>query len=414
MSHLLLLELPGGNDTDILLAAERRGDRVTFLTSDLAAYRNQREVQHALDRCARQIEVEGFDLNAVIAAVDRLHEEDPVDAVLCLIDIRIVDAAVLAARLGTRFLRPEVAVLLRDKFSVREALQAAGIEQPVFALATTGDAVRAAVADIGLPVLIKPSDGYGSQNIFLLQDLDDLDPFLSPIDTMLPSRADYGLGVRPTDRVLVEQFMEGPVLGCDILSRNGVHRLLGVHEKLYFPSPSFAIRGGCFCPRSALHADVEAYAFSVLDALQVDWGATHVELVATREGLRLIEVNGRMVGAMMPRLVDLSLGGSFHEALISCHLGEVVQREEPEHAPRYAASRWLSATGEGVLESFVWPAFDVHAAYVRLLAQVGDRVSPPYQNADRLACVMVADGAREAAEAEAERIGSAAEISVRP
>ena len=44
MAHLLIIELPGGNDTDILQAAHVRGDSFTFLTADLALYQQQAEV----------------------------------------------------------------------------------------------------------------------------------------------------------------------------------------------------------------------------------------------------------------------------------------------------------------------------------------------------------------------------------
>jgi hypothetical protein len=63
---------------------------------------------------------------------------------------------------------------------------------------------------------------------------EDLDPLLSPLEDMLPSGADYGLGVTANDRMLVERNMTGIVLGCDTLTSAGRHTLLGVHEKESF------------------------------------------------------------------------------------------------------------------------------------------------------------------------------------
>jgi len=39
MAHLLIIELPGGNDTDIIQSALDRGDKFTFLSSQLDHYR---------------------------------------------------------------------------------------------------------------------------------------------------------------------------------------------------------------------------------------------------------------------------------------------------------------------------------------------------------------------------------------
>jgi len=211
MSHLLIIELPGGNDTDIIQAAIDRGDSFTFLTADLALYEQQPEVQTLLQHARACIEVPSFDMDEVLARVLAAHKATPFEAVLCLLDIRLIETATLAQHLGLKYLNPTSAKLLRDKFSVRQRLQERGIPQPMFALATTNDALKEAVAHMGLPVLIKPSDGYGSQNIVVLEFEEDLAPWMSPLEDMLPSRADYGLGVKANDRLLVEQYMKGVV-----------------------------------------------------------------------------------------------------------------------------------------------------------------------------------------------------------
>ena len=48
MAHLLIIELPGGNDIDIVAAALERGDEFTFLSGQLEHYRRQPAVWAAL------------------------------------------------------------------------------------------------------------------------------------------------------------------------------------------------------------------------------------------------------------------------------------------------------------------------------------------------------------------------------
>ena len=111
------------------------------------------------------------------------------------VEIRLLEASKLATVLGTHYLNLSSAVLLRDKYSVRLRLAEKGIVQPEFELATTTQEIKSAVHKLGLPLLIKPSDGYGSQSVVVLQTQLDLDPLISPVEILLPSRADYGLGV---------------------------------------------------------------------------------------------------------------------------------------------------------------------------------------------------------------------------
>ena len=60
MAHPLIIELPGGNDTDIVQAALDRGDEFTFLSAQLNHYRQQPEVNAMLALAREQIEVASF------------------------------------------------------------------------------------------------------------------------------------------------------------------------------------------------------------------------------------------------------------------------------------------------------------------------------------------------------------------
>jgi biotin carboxylase len=340
-------------------------------------------------------------MQAVESQVLAAHSVKPFDAVLCLLDIRLIETATLAKTLGLKYLNLKSAQLLRDKFSVRQRLQERGIAQPLFALATSNEELKKAVDHIGLPVLIKPSDGYGSQNIVVIEHEDDLAPWMSPLEDMLPSRADYGLGVKANDRLLVEQYMQGVVIGCDTLTQNGQHTLVGVNEKLFFEPPSFAIRGGCFMPNKGQFKAIEAYVFALLDAVEFDCGATHIELMLHADGLSLIEINPRLVGAKIPRLINLACKRSIHSDLIDLHLGRAVAPFS--QASEVAVTRWLVANETATLANVQLPTkADPRIACVEILKRIGDPVRPPMENADRIGYVMSCASTRVEADTAAE------------
>jgi biotin carboxylase len=401
MAHLLIIELPGGNDTDILQAAIDRGDSFTFLTADLSLYQQQPVVSALLLQARACLEVPNFDMPVLSSRVLAAHATNPFDAVLCLLDIRLIETATLAQQLGLHYLNPTSAKLLRDKFSVRTRLQERGIAQPLFALATSNEELKAAVNHIGLPVLIKPSDGYGSQNIVMLACEEDLAPWMSPLEDMLPSRADYGLGVKANDRLLVEQYMAGTVIGCDTMTQSGQHMLVGVNEKLFFEPPSFAIRGGCFTPNQGQFEAIEAYVFALLDAVDFDCGAAHIELMVHAEGLNLIEINPRLVGAKIPRLINLACQRSIHADLIDLHLNQTIPAFSK--TSEVAVTRWLVADTHATLAQVVVPSTqDPRIGCIEILKQAGDWVRPPMENADRIGYVMCHAPTRHEADAAAE------------
>ena len=400
MSTLLLIELPGGNDTDVIDALIARGDQFIFVTADQHHYQKHASVWEKVARAMRVIESRHLFVEDVLQTLGQ--DRVLVDGVLCLVDIRLVEAAQLAYRLNLPFLDFQAAQKLRDKASVRHQLQQAGIVQPKFELACNTEALQLAVERIGLPCLIKPSDGYGSQNIVLIENEDDLEPWINPLPTMLPSNANYGLGVRANDRLVVEEFMAGQVIGCDTMTSHGQHQLLGVNEKLFFPPPSFAIEGGSFLPNKGQFADIERYVFSLLDTLNFNHGAAHVELKITPQGLRLIEVNARLVGAKIPRLMSLALGVNVYSLLIDLHLGHSVSTLDELYG--VATSRWLTASRTGQLQSIRLPAQPATAVFhVEMLKQAGDEVRPPFENADRVGYVMTCARTRDEAEITAKQ-----------
>jgi biotin carboxylase len=387
VSHLLIVELPGGNDGDILAAALDGGHNFTLLTADAAHYRSQPELGSLLARAEAVIETADFSPAAVLSLLNR----KPCEAVLCLQDLRIVEAAAIAEVLGLRHLNPRTAALCRDKGAVRERLAAAGVEQTEFAQVQGSEAMLAAVKRLSLPLIIKPIDGFGSQHVFALRQPTDLAILDHLAELIAGGPGDLGLGVAACGMLLVERLVDGPIIGCDTVTVDGRHQLLGVNEKVFFSPPSFAIRGGCFTTNIGQFAAIEAHVGAILDALGFDQGAAHIEIVLTSDGPRLIELNPRLVGARIGRLISAARQRSIHTDLIALHV--VGTMPEPATALRHAATRWIVAQESGVLESITVPeTSDPEFVELRLLAQPGRRVAPPLDNADRLGYVMTCGG----------------------
>ncbi|MDE2303736.1 MAG: ATP-grasp domain-containing protein, partial [Sphingomonadales bacterium] len=345
MSHLLVIELPGGEDGDILVAAREEGHRVSLLTADPAHYRRQPALAALLEGCEQVIDAGDFAQAAPLPRLLALHAASRFDAVLCLQDLRIIEAARIARALGLAHLNPATAALCRDKAAVRARLAAAGIAQPPARRVRGPRGLIAAAEALGPPLVIKPIDGFGSQNIFALRDAADLALLRARPEIIAGAPGGYGLGVAARGALLVERMLTGELVGCDTFTAAGRHHLLGVNHKQMFTPPSFAIRSGCFCPNTGQYAAIEAHVCALLDAIGFNHGAAHIELMLTDAGPVLIEINPRLVGARLPRLISAARRRSIHSDLIALHLEGALPR--PAVAPRCAATRWLAAPRAG-------------------------------------------------------------------
>jgi biotin carboxylase len=400
MAHLLLLEVPGGNDFAILEDAVRTGHQVTFFTGDLAQYQKQGDATQACLALARQVvEVRPFDYAALESQVLSIHAQIPFEAILCILDIRMIEASLLAEKLGLRFLNVATTRMARDKFSVRQALARQGVRQPGFALAESADDLRRAVADIGLPILVKPSDGYGSQNVRLLLSTQDLDVFVSSLENLALHPTDYGFGVHANNRFSVEKYIRGLMIGCEVFTGEHERILLGINDKLMFPPPSFAMRGSCFPSDRYDIATIRDYAFQILDAINFDFGASHIEMIVAEDGPYLVEVNPRLVSAQIPYQMGYALDRSIYVDLINLHLGQPLAELRDVRPRWFSAIRWIVANRPGLLQSVVLPEYvDPSIRRVVLFKASGDTVRYPINNGDRIAYVIAVGSTQAAAE----------------
>jgi biotin carboxylase len=404
MAHLLLLEVPGGNDFNILEEAVRLGHEVTFFTADINVYLAHQALATSKLSLAREVvTLTPFDYASFEAAALSRHAQNPFDAILCLIDIRMIEAAKLAERLRLKFLNARTATLIRDKFSVRERLAQHQIRQPRFQLATSNQELREAIGTIGFPVLIKPSDGYGSQNIITFTSEAAFNALAEPFANYLPLKTDYGFGVQANDRLVMEEFIRGEVIGCETFTVNGKHSFLGINDKVFFAPPCFGIKGSCFPSSRFDTATIRDYVFQILDALNFDFGAAHTEIIITPDGPYLVEVNPRLIGAHIPRLLGFALQRSIYADVINLHLGDDLAQLQDIHPQQVAVSRWITSTQNGILKAIIPPEMPgCGIVAVHIFKQPGDVIRPPFDNADRLGYVMAVGKTQAEAERWAE------------
>ena len=401
MAHILLLEVPGGNDFTVLEDAAAMGHKVTFFTADAGFYQRQGgAVTNAMALSRDVVEVRPYSYAALEHRAREVHRQRPFDAIVCILDIRMIDASLLAQALGLRFLNPATTRMARDKFSVREALARHGVRQPAFALAESSNDLRRAAAAIGYPVLVKPSDGYGSQNVTAVFSDTDLEALISSRDAGAGQSADYGLGVRANNRLSVEQYVRGRMIGCDVFTSEQGRILLGINDKLMFPPPSFAIRGSCFPSDRFDTAAIRDYAFQILDAIGFDFGAAHIEMIVAGDGPYLVEVNTRLVSAQIPFQMGYALQRSIYADLINLHLGQGLTDRQEIKAHWFSAIRWIVADRPGRLETIELPVdASPFVRRVALFKATGDVVCPPLSNGDRIGYVIAVGESQ----AEAER-----------
>ncbi|HEX9969027.1 MAG TPA: ATP-grasp domain-containing protein [Acidimicrobiales bacterium] len=367
-------------------AAVNLGFDPVLLCADPARY------PYAAEDGLRTEVLDTTDVDAVLATCRAL---DPA-GVTSSSEYYIATAAAVAAALGLPGAKAEAITACRDKARQRATLAAAGVPGPGFRAAESVDDAVAAADDLGLPVVLKPVAGSGSIGVRLCKDADEV----ATHATALLSQAVNERGTPVPGRLLVEELAVGPEYSAEAFDG----RVLGVVAKHLGDPPFFLEVGHDFpAPLSAGDgAAVHAVAEAALEALDLCFGPTHVELRLTPSGPVVIEVNPRLAGGNIPELVRHAVGIDLVTETVRLVTGGRPHLDATRD--RHSAIRFLLAPVAGTLEGVegAGRAEGVEGVVdVKVTRAAGDAVTRGGDFRDRighvLACAKTADEAQAAA-----------------
>ncbi|WP_194292403.1 ATP-grasp domain-containing protein [Streptomyces katsurahamanus] len=217
-----------------------------------------------------------------------------------------------AHRLGLPANAPWSIPALRNKQEQRRLLAEAGLPTPRFASVRSLSELRAAVASVGLPAILKPKAGVGSMATFRVDDSADSADLAGLWTAACASYADDPRGGSAAD-FLLEEFLVGvsphtddrygAYASVESLVQEGVVQHLAVTDK--FPlSPGFRENGGIMpsvLPGTVTDSLLECAA-QAIKAMGITDSGVHTEIMFTEDGPRVIEVNSRIGGGVTEML----------------------------------------------------------------------------------------------------------------
>ncbi len=325
MAHLVFVESirPGMRALEI---AQRLGHRVTFVTSHQVDWLLTEDDKAARSRHSDLLlEVSDTrDVDVLVEAFRKAGEHQPIDAVLTTLHQFVEPSATAAARLGLRATSVEGVRNARDKARCRDILRAQKIPSVRYRMVRTLDEALDAIVEIGYPAVIKPTTGVGKVLTTIAHDEAEVRAhFANAARNYEALRA--GVKEEVTLEFVVEEFVHGALYSVEMgVSAHGEYipfailkRKLGKHNPL--------LEAGSTVPPGLSDAQydmVSEYCARVVKALGLDLGIFHVEFIYTADGPRLVEVNPRIGGAVIPELIRNATGGDMLEVLIRIYLGE--------------------------------------------------------------------------------------------
>lgn len=155
------------------------------------------------------------------------------------------------------------------------------------------------------PIVIKPLNSAASDGVTICENLLEINSAFERIYNQ-----ENKLGIK-NEEVLVQEYLEGTQYFVNTVSWDSVHFIsdIWVQTRRRLSGRAFLFESMTLCPRDG-QTEIELceYTKKILDALHMSHGAAHNEIMWTKDGPILIELNARLMGAS----IDDS---SFHQAL---------------------------------------------------------------------------------------------------
>ncbi|MFF4490086.1 acetyl-CoA carboxylase biotin carboxylase subunit family protein [Streptomyces sp. NPDC001544] len=247
------------------------------------------------------------DVDGLVRIARAVDAEQALDGVICWDETWIEQTAQVASALGLPGGDRRCVERCRDKYRTRAALDAGRVPQPRSVLVPGREEALAVAGDIGYPVVVKPRALAGSFGVVradspagLLQAVE----FTEASGELAPDLPAH------ERNILVEEFVRGPEISVDSVVHRGTVTPVCLARKEVGFEPYFEETGHVVDPDDPLWSDGTLAEVIVRThaALGFTDGVTHTEIRLAPSGPKVIEVNARIGGGMIP-LLHLMGGG---------------------------------------------------------------------------------------------------------
>ncbi len=207
-------------------------------------------------------------------------------------------ADALAEHLGTPGNGTALSRARRDKATMTAAVRAAGLRTLPFLRSDDPAEILAwwRTEAGGAPGVVKPQRAARGAGVWLCEAGDPVAAAAASLLGMLDLYGQQG-----PDSVLVQRLAHGPLFEVCTVSQGGQHDVVMVVESTKQGSVWDAMRIVHEDEMAAL-GEVCRYALAVLDALEIGYGAAHVEVMVDEGRPVLIECAARLIGLISPSL----------------------------------------------------------------------------------------------------------------
>lgn len=287
------------------------------------------------DLCDKFYPISTVDKEAIL----KVCQEEKIDGITTIAsDVATLTVSYVAEKMGLVGNPDEFSQTATNKYLMRQCFMVHSVPSPKFCL--TGGEIPVSINSFRFPVIVKPTDRSGSRGVEKVLKMEELQQAI-----------DRACNESFQKKAVIEEFVEGREISVESISFKGKHHVLQITDKVTTEAPFF-VELEHHQPSSLsedIKTRVKAIVLNALNALHIQYGASHSELKISADGdIRVIEIGARMGGDFIGSdLVKLSTGYDFLKGVIDVAFGEFEEPRIIEH--KYSGVYFLCKETEHLL-----------------------------------------------------------------
>ncbi len=346
--------------------------------------------------------------------VERLSEEiillqqkgHEIIAITSFIDQHVYTASLLADRFTNNIFATDAILIMENKKETREFFKDKPYT-PNFLLVEEGTLLplESLPTSLHFPVMVKVSNSTGSKDVIFAANKEELQ------QTLLILREK-----NPEEIIIIEEYIEGEQYLVEVLVVNEQINVIAVVEQEITRGERFIITGyGVLAEVDPqLEKGIKEIVHSIVSALALENGAFHLELRITEDGWKLIEINPRISGGAMNKMIQAACGFSLVEQTLKLLIGDTPTLEKQKN--KFVFTQYIIIEEKGVLEKVTGKnrakkKAGVLEVYVK--PRKGTKINPPLSMGHRYAYIIATGETMEEAKKIAKEAAQEIEFHIR-
>ncbi|WP_205961811.1 ATP-grasp domain-containing protein [Psychrobacillus vulpis] len=236
---------------------------------------------------------------------------------------------------------------------------------------------------LDFPIIVKSPISTGSKDVFLARGKEQL---IKQFENLRKKN--------PDESIMIEEYIVGKQYLVEALVINHKASIAGIMEQEITRGRRFIITGYGVLAKvpERIRKGIEEVLNSIIQEFGIETGALHLEIRLSKNGWKLIEINPRISGGAMNKMIQAAFGFSLVEETLKLFLGKSPSIT-PKHK-KYVFTKYVIATKKGILEKVTGKARakklpGVIDVYVK--PKKGTLLTPPLSMGHRYAYV-IAEG----------------------